>query len=87
MGIDQRIPDLSDGELERLHANAIRLAQSGTPVQREQAEALLPLLGGALEARRVRRVAASRATRRSDAERKAVVGQGSKEKPKESPDE
>lgn len=47
IGIDQRVPDLSGKELEGLHANAVRLAQSGTPVRPHQAEALLPLYAGA----------------------------------------
>lgn len=51
MSIDQRIPDLSDKELDTLHANAVRLAQSGTVMQRQQAENLLPLIGAEMEAR------------------------------------
>lgn len=64
MEIDQRIPDLSDKELENLHANAVRLAQSGSTEQQQQAEALLPLLGVALEERRVARVVAQAERRR-----------------------
>lgn len=64
MEMDQRIPDLSDKELESLHANAVRLAQSGTPAQREQSERLLPLLGDALEQRRAARTAAQTEKRR-----------------------
>ena len=72
MGIDQRIPDLSDKELETLHANAVRLAQSGTQMQRQHAEELLPLLGATIEERRLARVATStRARRASSAGRKA----------------
>lgn len=56
MEIDQRIPDLSDHELDRLHANAVRLAGSGTPLQRQHAERLLPLIGEAQAARRALRV-------------------------------
>lgn len=73
MGIDQRIPDLSDKELEQLHANAVRLAQSGTPAQRQQAEQLLPLLGTALDERRAARAAVSSEKRRDSARRKAVA--------------
>jgi len=71
MAIGDRIPDLTDKELERLHANAIRLQASGSPAQREQAEALLPLLGVALEERRVARVAAQTETRRANVEKRA----------------
>jgi hypothetical protein len=52
MEIDQRIPDLSDKELENLHANALRLEQSGSQMQRQHAERLLPLLSAAMEERR-----------------------------------
>ena len=51
MEIDQRIPDLSDKELENLHANAVRLEQSGTQIQRQHAERLLPLLSAGQNAR------------------------------------
>ncbi len=56
MEMDQRIPDLSDKELESLHANAVRLSQSGTQMQRQLAENLLPLIGDHLETRRAARV-------------------------------
>jgi hypothetical protein len=79
MGIDQRIPDLSDKELESLHANAVRLVESGSAVQRRKAEELLPLLGVALEERRVARVAAHTQTRRTNARNKAANAQGAKE--------
>lgn len=71
MEMDQRIPDLSDRELETLHANAIRLAQSGTPKQKQQAESLLPLLGETVEARRVTRAQAALERKRSTPKRKA----------------
>ncbi|WP_395647268.1 hypothetical protein [Terricaulis sp.] len=72
-GIDQRIPDLSDKELEQLHANAVRLAQSGTQVQRQRAEELLPLIGAAMEERRAARAAASGEKRRVAVRRKPVA--------------
>jgi hypothetical protein len=84
MRIDQRIPDLSDKELESLHANAFRLAQSGTAAQREHAEELLPLLGAALEERRAARVVKQVASRRANTRRKAVVGDSLKESGDES---
>jgi hypothetical protein len=46
-----RLADLSDKELEDLHGNAIRLAQSGTGAQRAEAERLLPVIGREVEAR------------------------------------
>jgi len=65
--IGDRIPDLSDKELESLHANAVRLKDSGSAKQRQQAEELLPLLGVALEERRLARIATQVETRRVSA--------------------
>lgn len=73
MAIDQRLPDLSDGELESLHANAVRLAQSGAPQQRRQAEELLPLIGAVIEERRHVRAAQALQARRSATQRSAVA--------------
>ncbi len=70
MGISDRIPDLSDKELEHLHANAVRLKDAGSQIQRQQAEELLPLLGAALEERRLARVAAQTETRRANTKKK-----------------
>lgn len=63
MLMNERVPTLSDVELERLHVNALRLVQSGTAIQRKQAEELLPVLDEALETRRVAHAAASAAAR------------------------
>ncbi|MGE0596684.1 MAG: hypothetical protein AB7P07_09960 [Hyphomonadaceae bacterium] len=73
MDIGQRIPDLSDKELENLHANAVRLSQSGSLKKKEQAEHLLPLIGAALETRRTARVEAEQERRRTTKRRKAVA--------------
>lgn len=73
MLIDSRIADLSDKELENLHGNAIRLAQSGTQSQKAEAERLLPIIGAEVETRARRRSAAlaeSRQSRRDAARRK-----------------
>jgi hypothetical protein len=82
MGIDQRIPDLSDKELENLHANALRLEQSGTQMQRQHAEELLPLLSAAMEERRAARLLAQQekkatnaAARKSAKTAKAAAGE------------
>jgi len=72
MEMDQRLPDLSDKELESLYANAVRLAQSGTAKQRRQAENLLPLIGDAMEARRAARAASEGEARRAKTQRRAV---------------
>lgn len=77
--MDQRIPDLSDSQLESLHANAVRLAQSGAESQRQQAESLLPLIGAELERRRRAKEVAGKERRRAGVERKAVVGQSIKQ--------
>lgn len=78
MGWDQRIPALSDKELENLHVNAVRLAQSGSTLQRQKAEELLPVLGAALEERRVTRVAAQTETRRINTRKRAVAAEAVK---------
>jgi len=44
MTLDERIPSLTDPELQNLQANATRLAQSGTPAQKAEAARLLPLI-------------------------------------------
>ncbi len=82
MTIGDRIPDLSDQELERLHSNALRLKDTGSIVQQRQAEELLPLLSAAIEKRRAARVAALAGARRVSAERKRVAGKGVKVKSK-----
>lgn len=74
MEMAQRIPDLSDAELETLHANAVRLAQSGTLKQKQQAESLLPLLDTALEQRRAVRAEAALARKRGPVKRKSPAG-------------
>lgn len=79
MQIEQRIPDLSDKELESLHANAVRLAQSGTEAQRRQAEDLLPRLGAAMEARRAARAEETAQRRRATTKRKASTADALKE--------
>jgi hypothetical protein len=65
MEIGDRIPGLSDKELESLQANAVRLKESGSVQQRQQAEELLPLVGAALEERKAARVATHVETRRT----------------------
>ena len=51
MAIDARIPEFTDKELENLNGNAARLAHSGTPAQRAEAERLMPLIAIELETR------------------------------------
>jgi hypothetical protein len=72
MGIQERIPDLSDKELESLQANAVRLQATGSAIQRQQAEELLPLLGAAIEERRAAKTAAQVETRKVNAKKKAA---------------
>ena len=74
MDITERIPDLSDNELENLYANAIRLAKSGSAQQRVRAEALLPLLGQAREDRLRARESAKAELSRAAAALKAATG-------------
>jgi hypothetical protein len=79
IGMDQRIAGLSDKELESFHANAVRLAQSGTSEQREQAESLLPLLGAAMEERRIARLSAQAEARRENTEQRARARKAAKD--------
>lgn len=79
MEMDQRIPDLSDKELESLYANAVRLSQSGTQLQRQQAESLLPLIGDHLETRRAARVK-TQAEAKVEAQRKRALARESLKK-------
>jgi hypothetical protein len=54
MAIDERIPDYSDKELGSLHVNVQRLAQTGSTMQRAEAERLMPLIDAELAARKAR---------------------------------
>ncbi len=55
MIVQERIPALSEKELERLHAGEVRLAQFGTDKQKIDAEGLLPSIGAAVAQRRSER--------------------------------
>jgi hypothetical protein len=79
LGMDQRIAALTDKELESYHANAVRVAQSGASRQREEAERLLPVLGAAMEERRLARVAAQAQARRENTERRALARKAARE--------
>lgn len=72
MSIDQRIPDLSDKELDTLHANAVRLADSGTVMQRQQADNLLPLIGAEMDTRRQAKAAIAAAKPRRTTKKTAA---------------
>jgi hypothetical protein len=65
MTLDQRIPTLTDPELSNLHDNAVRLARSGAPAQKTEAERLLPLIGAEVDARARARSDALAAARRA----------------------
>jgi hypothetical protein len=73
--INERVPGLSDKQLESLHANALRLASRGTPKQQQQAEELLPLLQTEMEQRKIAKTAVQadkrKAAVRAPAPRKA----------------
>jgi hypothetical protein len=74
IGIEHRLPELSDKELEALHANAVRLAQSGTAAQRDAAEGLLPHIGGEMERRAAASASARSQKRRETAQRMSASG-------------
>jgi len=50
--IEERIPEMTDKELENLRVNAERLAQSGASKQQVEAARLLPIIAAAVEERR-----------------------------------
>ncbi|HYD74324.1 MAG TPA: hypothetical protein VEF55_14400 [Candidatus Binatia bacterium] len=77
--MDQRLPDLSDKQLESLHANAVRLSQSGSTLQRRQAEDLLPLIGVQIETRRTAR-AKTQAAEKLESQRKRSLARESLKK-------
>ena len=58
MTIEDRIPDMTDKELENLHGNATRLAQAGVSKQQAEAIRLLPIIDAARAARREAHTAA-----------------------------
>lgn len=63
VSIQDRIPAMSDGELDALHANAKRLAESGAAAQQADAQRLLPVIGAEVEARAAVRAQALQARR------------------------
>jgi hypothetical protein len=78
MEMDQRIPDLSDKELESLHANALRLAASGSDKQRQQAESLLPLIAEQMETRRTAKTKTQAADKEAAKQRRATARESAK---------
>jgi hypothetical protein len=76
--IEQRIPELSIEQLTNLHANAIRLAQSGTPAQQAEAERLLPIVGEEIENRRKARAASAAEQRARKTEAAAIARKAAK---------
>ena len=71
MFAEENIPNLTDKELENLHANAVRLFETGTVQQKAQAESLLPLLSAALEERRLAKASALQDKRRVATQKRA----------------
>lgn len=55
MAIEERIPQMSDKELDNLLANAVRLAQSGAAKQKAEAERLVPIVEQAIVDRKAQR--------------------------------
>jgi hypothetical protein len=55
MAIEERIPQMSDKELDNLLANARRLAQSGAAKQKAEAERLIPIVERAVAERKAKR--------------------------------
>jgi hypothetical protein len=57
MAIEDRIPALTDKELDNLHSNAVRLSANGTAAQKAEATRLMPIIDAAVEDRRIARTA------------------------------
>ena len=55
--LHDRVPGMSDAELGTLHANAVRLAQSGNERQRASADALMPAIETELAERHAKALA------------------------------
>ena len=51
MGLADKLPSMTDLELQNLHDNAARIASAGTQKQSEQAAQLLPFIKTEQEAR------------------------------------
>ena len=69
MGLDARIPEMSEKELENLQANAERIIKSGGSKQQAEAERLLPLIAEAMAAKKAARtveLAEKKVTRQKD---------------------
>ncbi len=52
MSLIDRLPEMADAALGNLHANAVRLGESGTAAQRASAAKLLPALEAEMETRK-----------------------------------
>lgn len=74
MTIDERIPAMSDKELDNLHANALRLAQTGKPAQKVEAERLIPIVAAEIDRRRQEKDAAAEAKKAAQREARAQAG-------------
>lgn len=61
--IEGRIPGMTDEEIQSLHANAERLAVSGTPPQQAEALRLLPAIAAEAAVRKAAHTAALQAKR------------------------
>jgi len=71
MTLLDKLPDMADAALDTLGANAERLALSGTPKQRKEAQSVLPAIQAEISARRERK--AAEAPRRPVAARRTAA--------------
>ena len=66
MDLVEKLPSMADDALATLAANAVRLAQVGTPKQQAAAKALLPAVEAEVASRRVEKpVRATRAKKKA----------------------
>lgn len=72
--LHDRVPAMSDAELNNLHANAQRLVQSGNERQRASATALMPVIESELALREAKALANKPVRKpRAPAKKRAVV--------------
>jgi hypothetical protein len=62
MDLSEKLPSMTDIELQNLHSNAERIVLSGKPKQSEQAAHLLPLIKSEQESRAAQKPAPVRRT-------------------------
>ena len=79
--LHDRVPGMTDDALGTLHANAVRLAQSGNERQRASADALMPAIEAELAGRRAKALADAPVRKRRAAVKKVKAVPPAQEAP------